>query len=183
MPKAALAFLLACSPWLAALPVAAAGDAPPFDPWAYCLSVKNADTVDDRHLGKHLPPALVGQVRIALGLSAEMPEELLRDGTTWRCMDGQVWACHVGANLPCGAKADTSRQPGAGTADYCREHPDDDVVPAYVTGHETVFEWRCRSGKPYVARQLERVDQRGFQASIWSRVDPPRGKGVRAGAQ
>jgi hypothetical protein len=160
---------------LPAVASAAEADATNFDPWAYCRSVRTQDFVAQRHLGKNLPRVLLQPARGALGLADDMPEALLTEGLTWRCMNAQVWACHVGANLPCWSKADTRRQPGEGTAEYCREHPDEQSVPMVASGRETVYEWRCRRGKPYISKQSVKVDARGFPVRIWYRVDAPGG--------
>ena len=38
--------------------------------------------------------------------------------------------------------------------DYCKEHPTSDLIPAYVTGHDTVYEWCCKDGTPRIVKQL-----------------------------
>jgi hypothetical protein len=114
------------------------------DPIAYCKSVGTRDTVR---------PMRGSQ------------------GTFWRCMDGQVFVCVVGANIPCQAKADISRR-NAGAQAFCREHPDAEIVPAYATGHRTIYEWRCMSGTPLRGKAVQRLDRRGFQADFWHPLAP-----------
>ena len=52
----------------------------------------------------------------------------------FRCMDGKLLACFVGANLPCN-KLDTSKTNRGATA-FCRQHPNKDTVPMAATGHQ-----------------------------------------------
>ncbi|MEK7217143.1 MAG: hypothetical protein AAB289_16280, partial [Chloroflexota bacterium] len=94
------------------------------------------------------------------------------NGLRWRCMGAKVYACGVGANLPCG-KANPSPQPGAGLATWCNEHPDTQVVPAVATGRETVFSWACQGDVPVIARQALAADARGFVSQFWHELRPP----------
>jgi hypothetical protein len=88
------------------------------------------------------------------------------DTTVFRCSQGRVMVCTVGANLPCG-KANASRVPTQGTVQWCRANPGADFVPAAASGHDTIYEWRCRDGEPRIVRQMLRVDSRGFVAEFW----------------
>jgi hypothetical protein len=97
-----------------------------------------------------------------------MPRQVAIDTTVLRCLDAHVLVCTQGANLPCG-KADTQRTTDGGTQ-WCRDHPDASFIPAYATGHATIFEWRCRGSVPEIARQLYEVDPRGFIAQYWKRL-------------
>ena len=54
----------------------------------------------------------------------------------------------TGANLPCG-KMNTARD-NQGADDYCRANPDVDVVPAFATGHDTIYSYRCAGGRPVI---------------------------------
>ncbi len=171
----AFALLLAASLLLPALGARAeeAGSGREFtDPFAYCASVGTVDRPDARWDGAALPPEVAdGLVRIGL-LAASAPEAA-RHNAVWRCMDGNLWVCAFGANLPCTETADTSRTPSSATADYCRENPDSDFVPAFVTGRATVYAWRCRGGAAEIERQLETPDARGFQSGIWHVLPKP----------
>jgi hypothetical protein len=84
----------------------------------------------------------------------DAPLEPYLHHTFWRCMDGQVYACTVGANLPCQERADVSRKPTQGMTNFCQENPHAEVVPAFVTGRATVYEWQCTNGVPAVVRQF-----------------------------
>jgi hypothetical protein len=136
------------------------------DPFTYCERAGTDDRLTraaggtDEAAGKILEPHL----RAALGLPAEVPLPL--GSVSWRCMQGKVYVCAVGANLPCGAKANrTKKNPGAEA--YCRENPDTPDVPAFATGHETIYSWRCAAGKAVRGAPIAKLDRRGFRRDLW----------------
>lgn len=141
------------------------------DPFAYCAAVGTVDAPDARYRGPSLPEAIIRGLQHASGAPAgtRVPFE----HSSWRCMDGKVYACTVGANLPCAAKADASRTPGPELATFCKEQPEADVIPAYVTGRETIYAWRCRSGAPAIDQQVAHADARGFITEIWYQIPAP----------
>jgi hypothetical protein len=129
-------------------------------PAAFCARVGTDDTL------RPIPSALAPAVNTAF--HTEMPADVASRTTVFRCADRRVLVCSVGANLPCD-KADTSRV-SAGGAQWCHEHRDAPFIPAYATGHATIFDWRCRDGRPVIARQRFKVDGRGFVAEFWRRL-------------
>ncbi|HSJ56157.1 MAG TPA: DUF333 domain-containing protein, partial [Anaerolineae bacterium] len=141
------------------------------DPFAYCATVGTADAPGPEYTGPDMPGAVVQGLRGALNVP-ETPLDVLENGSFWRCMDGEVYACFVGANLPCEAKADTDRTPTQEETDFCQANPNSDLVPAVVTGRETVYEWRCREGTPEIVRQLFEPDAQGYLPDIWYRISP-----------
>lgn len=142
------------------------------DPFAYCAAVGTVDQPDGRWAGPPVPdPVIEGLIRAA-ELPAGTPREQLARSTFWRCMGGRVYACFVGANLPCQAKADTRRTPSPAMRQFCQQNPDADSIPAVVTGRETVYAWRCRGTRPAVVRQVTRPDARGFLKNIWYQIRP-----------
>lgn len=156
-------------------PVVLAADAPAAtyaDPAPYCASVRTLDKPDARYTGPAVPDWVGRALKKATHASADAPLELFKHAE-WRCADGHVLACAYGANIPCDSKADTSRKPARGAEEFCREQPEAAVVPAMATGHATVYAWRCRAGRPEIARQVLKVDRQGFAASFWHRVSPP----------
>jgi hypothetical protein len=102
----------------------------------------------------------------------DTPLSVLETGSSWRCMDGDVYACFVGANLPCDAKANTDRTPTQEEIEFCQQNPASDFVPAVVTGRETVFAWRCRDGSPEILNQVFQPDAQGFLSEIWYKINP-----------
>lgn len=113
-----------------------------------------------------IPRSLAPAVIAAFGVHMSA-DEVVRTGVM-RCAQGQVMACLTGANLNCG-RAEVSRV-NHGAIDWCREHRDADFVPAYVTGHETIYAWRCHDGHAVVARHAMHADPYGFVAENWRPV-------------
>lgn len=160
--------------WAAARPCSAGAAEPGgkfTDPFAYCAAVGTVDAPDGRYSGPALPEPVVRPI-LRLGLvSPDAPQEIIGHAA-WRCMSGKVLVCHFGNNIPCLEKADISRVPTAAMKGFCRENPASDVIPAYVTGRATVYQWRCANGVPEIVRQLTTPDARGFLAEFWHEVRP-----------
>jgi putative hemolysin len=143
------------------------------DPFAYCAAVGTIDAPDARYTGEQPPPAVVAGIRAAFDAPADTPADFYQNGTFWRCADGQVKACFVGANLPCDAKADLSETPNEGTVAFCKENPSAEVVPAAAAGRATVFTWSCADGVPVKGEQVAQADAQGFIADFWYVIEPP----------
>jgi len=142
------------------------------DPFAYCAAVGTVDAPNEQYSGPAMPEIIV-QGMIQQGIvSADAPLEF-QQNAVWRCMDGQVWVCHFGANLPCLERADTSREPTPAMESFCQADPAAESIPAAVTGRATVYEWRCNAGRPQVSRQVLRVDAQGYLADFWYALTPP----------
>ena len=139
------------------------------DPFAYCATVGTIDAPDARYEGDKVAEAIAKGLQEALN-APETPIEVLSNGSVWRCMDGSVYACFVGANLPCEAKADTERTPTQAEKEFCAQNLNSDFIPIVVTGRETVYEWRCRNGVPEIVRQFDEPDARGFLSRIWYEI-------------
>jgi hypothetical protein len=149
------------------------GDAITFaDPFAYCAAVGTVDAPDERYTGPAIPDGVVqGLIDLDL-VTADAPREFA-EHAVWRCVDGQVTVCHFGANLPCTEKADTSREPSAAMREFCQSTPDEEFIPAAVTGRATVYEWRCTGSTPEVAREVLHADARGFLSEFWHLLPNP----------
>lgn len=141
------------------------------DPFAYCAAIGTIDTPDQRYTGPAMPDILVRAMNAQGIVSADAPLEFQKNAV-WRCMNGQVWICHYGANLPCLEKADVSQTPTREMDDFCTANPTAESIPAYVTGRATVYEWRCQNGKPEVVRQVFTVDPQGYLADFWYELSP-----------
>lgn len=142
------------------------------DPFAYCASVQNADTLDSAYTGSKMPDTIVKGLKKASGASSDAPDEMFTRGGFWRCMDGKVYACFVGANLPCESKANTDKTPTNADQDFCKANPSTDFIPAAVSGHDTIYAWACKDGKAEIAKQVFQVDKRGYIAEIWYPINP-----------
>ena len=101
-----------------------------------------------------------------------MPQDVFSQGTSWRCMDKQVYACFVGANLPCDSKANTSQEPNQAMNEYCQANPNVDFIPAAATGHDTIYAWACKNGTAVTGQQVFHVDARGYISEIWYAIAP-----------
>ncbi|MGD9617433.1 MAG: hypothetical protein AB7H90_20235 [Alphaproteobacteria bacterium] len=121
-----------------------------------------------------IPDSLVPAAVRLFGLEA-MPAEQVRRSTVYRCADGQVLVCNLGANLPCG-KADASRDLPAADA-WCAENPGSEFIPMYVTGHDTIYRWRCDAAKAATSGEPLDVDRQGFMSQFWKPVDVAAGPG------
>jgi hypothetical protein len=127
---------------------------------AYCKRAGTDDTL------RPVPLSLAPLVTQVFGLT--MPAEVIARTSYFRCLDGQVLACTVGANLPCG-KANTSRSLPA-VADYCRANPGAESVPMFVTGHDTIYQWHCAGDAAVAGGAAEQLDPRGFFVRYWRRL-------------
>ena len=157
----------------AATPAPGAGSQATFsDPFAYCAALGTIDAPDARYTGPKVPEAVARGLRKAFGTPANTPLEAFLQNTFWRCMGGQVYACTVGANLPCRERADASRRPTQGMANFCKDNPQAGVIPAVATGRATVYEWKCADGAPEVVRQFAQPDARGFLSHVWYAISP-----------
>lgn len=131
-------------------------------PTEYCRQIGTDDTL------RSVPSSLVSAVVRLFQLEAMPPAQVERS-TYLRCADGHVFVCTFGANLICG-KADTRRDlPGLKA--WCVEHAGSRNVPAYVSGHATIYLWGCDGPRPVASRSALTVDQRGFISQNWKRVD------------
>ncbi|NLE75538.1 MAG: hypothetical protein GX605_02150 [Chloroflexi bacterium] len=142
------------------------------DPFAYCAAVGNIDEADTRYVGEKVPQTLAEALKTASGASADAPLDMFLNGSAWRCMDGKVYGCVIGANIPCWSKADANRTPSEGSVQFCKEQPNAEGIPAFATGRETVYSWRCKEGMPEVVEQVLQVDARGYQADFWYPLNP-----------
>lgn len=171
----ALSLMAACTtPPIPAAPGALDPSPAAFDdPFAYCAAIGSIDAPDSRYTGEQPPAAVIAGLRTALDAPADAPDDFFKQGTFWRCADGQVKACMVGANLPCQEQADLSETPNEGTVAFCKENPNADGVPAAATGRATVFIWSCADGAPVKGEQVFQADAQGFIADFWYLIEPP----------
>ncbi len=135
------------------------------DPFAYCSRMGSIDEPEGG--GSPIPSTLEPYLARALGLSAEV--RLKSESYYWRCMNGAVYVCAIGANIPCDAKADRAKR-NSGADEYCQENREAAVVPAYATGHATIYSWSCSLGKAVRGKRIVEVDSRGYRSDIWHPV-------------
>lgn len=143
------------------------------DPFAYCAAVGTIDAPDERYAGPAVPEAVVRGLEKAFGVAGVEPKAAFERGTSWRCMDGAVYACNVGANLPCDAKPARDPQRTEAMRTYCAGNAGSDFIPMYVTGHDTIYDWSCAGTAPKRGQRVSELDARGYVASIWHRIAAP----------
>lgn len=150
------------------------------DPFAYCEKVENIDTPGYPYVGPKVPDTVARGLRDALQVPPDRDLQPFLENSFWRCMDGRVYACTVGANLPCTAKANTSREPSEAVEKFCAANRNAPAIPLVVTGRATVYAWKCENGRPVIVRQFVKPDARGFLSNIWYQIVPEaRGGGQR----
>jgi len=137
------------------------------DPFAYCAAVGTIDAPDERYVGPTVPEVVIKALRAKAGIADDAPADWVAAGTVWRCMDSKVWACFVGANLPCSEKANTSATPQPALNDFCQANPNADIIPQTVTGRATIYDWHCVDGTPQVGEQRFTPDTQGFLSEFW----------------
>jgi Tol biopolymer transport system component len=143
------------------------------DPFAYCAAVGTMDTPDARYTGPKISEEIINGFIVAAGLEGStMPMDMFEKMTIWRCMDGQVYACNFGANLPCNSKANTDKTPTPAMEDFCKASPDSEFIPMSVTGHSTIYSWHCVKDTPELLDQIAQVDAAGYLAHIWYAISP-----------
>ena len=143
------------------------------NPFKYCKAVGTVDKPGERYTGEKTPYYVAEQLKEEFGAPESAPIDVFLRGTYWRCMDGSVYACNVGANLPCAEKADVSKEPNEGMINYCSENPDAEFIPAYAQGRTTVYEWKCNNTEPEIVKQLVETDAAGYQKNFWYKIKPP----------
>jgi hypothetical protein len=137
-------------------------------PATLCAQARDDDTVR-----RYEPSLRAGLLRAYAHLfpQARMPpnEQEFQAGAHVRCMDGRLWACFTGANLPC-EKMNTARD-NKGAEAFCQTNPDAPVVPAFAAGHDTIYSYRCVAARAEITGSTFPLDARGFAATLWAPVD------------
>ncbi|RVD56111.1 hypothetical protein EN828_23580 [Mesorhizobium sp. M2D.F.Ca.ET.185.01.1.1] len=137
------------------------------DLYKLCRQMKNDDTI--RPYSHELYGGTVKAFKKLFPDAKKAPlEQELQTQANYRCMNGKVLACFVGANLPC-AKMNAARD-NPGAAEFCKTNPNADVVPAFATGHDAVYSYKCASGKAVVTGNSWQLDKRGFAETLWAVV-------------
>ena len=99
------------------------------------------------------------------------PREVARRGANdWRCMDGRVWICNLGADGYACQKLSSDPRPSGPVRKFCAKNPGADFVPMVVIG-DSATNWRC-DGSAAVALETQSLDKRGFIAKSWRPLRP-----------
>jgi hypothetical protein len=145
----------------------AAKAAPAEDLHKFCRQVKNDDTIRPYSHELYSGTAKAFK-RLFLDAKNAPQEQELETQANYRCMNGKVLVCFVGANLPCAKMNAALDNPGAD--EFCKTNPNDDVVPAFATGHDAVYSYKCQNGKAKVNGSAWALDKRGFAKKLWTMV-------------
>src|SRR5512139_2853358 len=91
------------------------------DPFAYCAAVGEIDSPDARYTGPKMDDTLFKAYLTASKLDSnkDYPDQF-KQMTVWRCMEGRVYACNFGANIPCDSKANSDKTPTQAMSDFCK---------------------------------------------------------------
>jgi hypothetical protein len=130
-------------------------------PQPLCRGGENDD------VARPIPESLIPAAVRLFGLDAMTPEQVRRS-TVCRCAAGRALVCNLGANLPCG-KADRRSDLLAADA-WCAKQPGSNFIPMYVTGHETIYRWRCNGTKAATIGAPLETDRQGFISRYWKAV-------------
>ena len=133
-----------------------------------CAKVGNDDRI--YHYDRALRQGFVrAYKRLFPGAKGVESDAMMRDQAFFRCMDGRLVACFVGANLPC-AKINAARI-NAGADAFCRANPGEGAVPMSASGHDALFQFHCVKGHAEVGDAVWTLDERGFAKEIWTPLD------------
>ncbi|MCK9486683.1 MAG: hypothetical protein M0R73_08275 [Dehalococcoidia bacterium] len=150
-------------------------------PFAYCGQTGSVDNPGAPYVGPEHPPEVFRVLADLMGLPSDAPERTVTPEFEWRCMDGFVYACTYGANLPCG-KADLSSRPTREMVEFCSRELDGTPLPGSLVGHQTIYGWLCRGDTPATTHQKYQVDARGFVVSFWHWIPEPESEPERSPA-
>lgn len=142
------------------------------DPFVYCETTSTIDKADANYQGEAVPTKLVDAIAKAGLAAADMPQLKESGFVNWRCMDKKVYVCLVGANIPCDAKLNTSKEPNDGMKAFCTANANSDSIPASDAGRDTAFNWSCKDGQPQAGEQLMQADAQGYPTTFWTQVNP-----------
>jgi hypothetical protein len=127
-------------------------------PRAYCARIRNDDAL-------RAPPASLAP---AIRRLFNMRGPYALKSTYYRCAGGRVLVCWIGNDLPCG-KANIKKRLPAATR-WCRAHPNSDFIPLVVTGHDTLYSWRCVGHTAKAGAPVGALDARGFFVRYWKKL-------------
>jgi hypothetical protein len=85
----------------------------------------------------------------------------------WRCMDGKVMVCNLGASgAACDKTIPYDARRRKAFADYCRQFPNQAYIDE-ATSRGLASTWRCVGTKPKMIKKTP-VDHKGYYPSSWT---------------
>jgi len=133
------------------------------DPFEYCKAVVNVDCsleggeCDARYTGPKPPPIVAST---------------LGGAVAWRCMNGKVMGCYLGASGSACEKPGASGKPPAGLIEYCLQNLHEKMLSRAQFGADGP-NWSCVSGKPVYAGTAPKLDRRGYMVESWRVISAP----------
>lgn len=140
-------YLAAAATMLISSAAVAAEPKMPLDFLAYCQKHRNTETVGESSLypGTQYPSA-------------------------WRCMNGSVYVCELGATGRGCLKAGFSFAPAESVRNWCQENPNHHFVPgAYLPS--AAISWKCRGKQPVIVG-TSGLDEQGYVEHAWEKIVP-----------
>lgn len=140
------------------------------NPFDYCKAVVDKDSegeggiIDNRYVGTNPPDVVVNVMMKKFNVAGPY---------TWRCMDGEVYGCYLGASGRACMKPESSeskRQMSA-MSQFCQQNPNSNVPNAV---NNTASQWRCNGTIPVIdnAYPTAPVDKRGYYKDAWYTISP-----------
>ncbi len=135
------------------------------DPFAYCRAVGTVSRPDARYKGPEVPTSLAAALEFLPGTPG-------MDHVEWRCAKGNVLGCVSTQASFCSplTDAEKSRTPTTEMVKYCRERPNSSPVPSGIVGYNNLYQWRCEGANPVIGREVNTIDDQGYNASLWKAV-------------
>jgi hypothetical protein len=160
-----IGFFALAAGWMPYLP-APESQAATTDLHRLCRQAGNDDSI--RQYSHDLYDGTVAAFRTLFPDARGAPDESeLETQAQYRCMNGKVMVCFIGANLPC-VKMNANRD-NSGADEYCRQNPaTDSFVSAAAAGHDAVYSYRCHNGKAEITGTPWELDKRGFAKKLWT---------------
>jgi branched-chain amino acid transport system substrate-binding protein len=128
------------------------------DPFAYCQAVGNNDYREDNQHSGYIGPAVPQDVSRTMN----------NDSVAWRCVDGNVYGCVMGASGRACGKKNTSKIPSRDMRRYCEQSRNSSSIDNATQG-DSFAEWRCSGTTPVISK-IYPVDRQGYFQGSWKKV-------------
>lgn len=130
------------------------------DPVEFCKAVRNLDNSeqmdDERYIGPVFPSVVT--------------KAFESEYVTWRCVDGDVYGCYVGASgRDCVQWKNVTLSPTARIREFCVNNPNSFVAYAY---NDTPYDWNCHGTVAVIDPNYKNtlLDKRGFVIDNWKKI-------------
>lgn len=128
--------------------------------FAYCRSVRDNEYQEGDLYYGHL----------GAQVSKVIPQTQFNPTIGWRCMDGALFVCELGASGRACTKKNPSKIPSVAITTFCRQRPNSNFAPMTVIGNSSST-WKCNGTIPIIDN-TEPLDKRGYSIGSWTKVLP-----------